>query len=120
MKTIKELREAIDAKKCRSAWERAVCSYAWDLIEEFDEAREFYGHHDDKKDLLNGATDWRQYSEGGCALVYDEDIAKRTCSPSEFKKTNEGRRNPNRRETWLDVQTRALYQAERLLMRLAR
>lgn len=120
MKTFKELREALDAKKCRSAWERGVRDYAKDLIEAQEEYGEFCGSPADKKELLNGADDWRQYSEGGCALIYDSDIAERTCSPSELKKTDGGRRNPNSRESWLDVQTRALHQAARLLIRLAR
>ena len=31
---------------------------------------------DVRKALLNGARDWNQYSYGGCALVYNYDIAK--------------------------------------------
>ncbi|MFA5377379.1 MAG: hypothetical protein WC455_16630 [Dehalococcoidia bacterium] len=118
--TIKELREKIEAKKCRSAWDRGVKNYALDLIEEWSEDREFYGSPADRKELLNGASSWEQYSEGGCALIYDEDIAGRTSNPSELKKTDNGRRNPNRRESWLDVQTRALFQAERLILRIAK
>ena len=34
-----------------------------------------------RKKLLNGAMDWLEYSEAGCALVYDEDIAERLCTP---------------------------------------
>jgi hypothetical protein len=64
-----------------------------------------------KADALNGARDWRQYSEGGCSLVYNEDIAVRLCTPSELKKTSNGMRNPNASETWIDVQARALQQA---------
>lgn len=30
-----------------------------------------------EKILLNGAKDWQEYSEGGCSLTYNEDIAKR-------------------------------------------
>ena len=45
---------------------------------------------------------------GACSLIYDEDIAKRLCTPSELKRTNNGDRNPSSRETWLDMQARAL------------
>lgn len=54
---------------------------------------------------------WEQYSYGGCALVYDSDIAQTLCAPGELRKTRDGRRRPNSRETWPDVQTRALIQA---------
>ena len=118
--TIKELREKINAKKCRSAWDRGVKTYALDLIDEWSEDREFCGSPADRKELLNGAGSWEQYSEGGCALIYDEDIAERTSNPSELKKTDNGRRNPNRRESWLDVQSRALFQAELLILRIAK
>lgn len=64
---------------------------------------------------LNGAEDWGQYSQGGCALIYDGDIAARLCTKSELKKTNNGEKQPNSRESWLNVQARALYQASRLV-----
>jgi hypothetical protein len=73
-----------------------------------------------KAQLLNGARDWQQYSDGGCTLVYDADIAERLCPPSELKKCRGGDWAPNRRETWLDVQARALNQAARMVCRLAR
>jgi hypothetical protein len=65
--------------------------------------------------LLNGAENWRAYSYGGCALIYDGDIAERLCAPSEYRKTREGERAPNSRESWLDVQARALGQAAALI-----
>ena len=70
--------------------------------------------------LLNGADDWRQYSEGGCALVYDSDIAERVCSPSELKRCKGGERQPNASETWLECQARALGQAASLVRRAYR
>jgi hypothetical protein len=120
MKTIKDLKAAIEAEPARSAWARGVKIYAYELIEEMEDNREFYSSPADRKDLLNGADSWNQFSWGGCSLIYDADIAKRTCSPSELKKTNSGERNPNRDEQWLDVQTRALTQAERMIIRLAK
>ena len=60
---------------------------------------------------LNGANNWHQYSWGGCSLCYDKQIAERVCTPSELKRKHGGAYEPNSRETWLDVQARALYQA---------
>jgi hypothetical protein len=120
MKTINELRAAIENEKARSAWDKAVKAYALELIEDMDGNQEFYGSPADKKELLNGADSWHQYSWGGCSLIYDGDIAQRVCSPSELKKTKNGENRPNAREEWLDVQARALSQAERLIVRLAK
>jgi hypothetical protein len=120
MKTIQQLREAIEKAPARSAWSKGVKLYALELIEEMEDTREFYASPADKKELLNGADNWQQYSEGGSALIYDGDIAERLCNPTEYKRTREGERQPNARETWLDVQARALYQAERLIMKLAK
>lgn len=120
MKTIKQLREAIKNSPARSAWDKGIKLYALELIEELPDDQEFYGSPADKKELLNGADNWQQYSEGGCALIYDQDIAERLCTPSEYKRSRGGERRPNARETWLDVQARALYQAAALILRLAK
>ena len=120
MKTISQHREAIKNSPARSAWNKGVKLYAAELIEEMPDDQEFYGSPADKIELLNGADDWQQYSEGGSALIYDGDIAERLCNPTEYKRAKEGQNPPNARETWGDVQTRALYQAERLIMKLAK
>jgi hypothetical protein len=120
MTTQKELTQAIEAAPARSAWSKGVKLYALELIEAFPDDREFYGSPADKKGLLNGAQDWKEYSYGGCSLIYNEDIAKRLCTPSEYKRTKAGRNNPNARENWLDVQARALYQAAEFLCRLSK
>jgi len=119
MKTIQEIRESIQASKSNSAWSRGVKAYALELLEDMGEGAAFYGSPADWKDLLNGALDWKQYSWVGCSLIYDSDIAERLCCPSELKKTDNGNRRPNTREEWLDVQTRALHQAERLIRKIA-
>ena len=67
--------------------------------------------------LLNGADNWSAYSYGGCSLIWNEDIAKTLCTPSELKRTKNGQNDPNSRETWMDVQARALYQAFSLICR---
>lgn len=120
MKTVQQLREAIKNSPARSAWSKGIKLYALDLIEEMPDDQEFYASPADKKDLLNGADNWQQYSEGGCALIYDGDIAERLCSPTEYKRTREGERQPNARERWIDTQARALYQAASLIVRLAK
>lgn len=107
---IKSLQERTD----RSAWNKGVTEYALELLEglETEEVT--------TEALLNGAGDWLQYSWGGSSLIYDCDIAERTCTPSELKKTRNGERRPNSREEWLDVQARALFQACNRIMKLAR
>jgi len=120
MKTIEELRAAIKAEPARSAWKRGVKEYALELIEDMGENQEFYGSPADKKRLLNGAGSWEEYSQGGCSLVYDADIAERLCSPSELKKCNGGDWRPNCRENWIDVQARALGQAAYMVIHLAK
>lgn len=128
MKTIQELRAAIEAESARSAWDRGRKLYALELIDDLAEA--IGGGYFDpaniadraalKAQMLNGADSWSQYSYGGSALIYDADIAERLCSPSEYKRSREGERRPNSREEWLDVQARALSQAANMIMRLAR
>lgn len=123
MKTIKELNALLENKKCNSKWENAVKEYAIELLETIEENEgkdyEFYGSPADKKMLLNGASDWKEYSEGGCSLIYNNEIAERLCTPSELKKTKNGLNNPNASENWIDCQARALFQAYELITRLA-
>jgi hypothetical protein len=101
------------ATKATSAWSKAVKAYALELMDELE------GDFTQVK-LLNGAENWRAYSYGGCALIYDDDIAERVCSPSEFKRSNLGANPPNKDESWLDCQARALSQASRLAAKCAR
>ena len=113
----------LNTRKDRSAWNKGVTEYATELAESLDnwdkqpesvvELREM---------LLNGASDWTAYSWGGSALIYNQDIAERLCSPSELKRaTNKNglRDYPNSREHWLDVQARALYQAANRVAEIA-
>lgn len=103
----------------RSAWKRATASDALDFLDQIQRGIEdgelnpaALGDRTELKNyLLNGAENWNQYSWGGCGLIYDTDIARRYCTPSELMKTRDGERNPNGREHWLDVQARALNQA---------
>lgn len=100
---------AIEDKPARSAWARGVKAYALELLDKLADPAAV------RAALLNGAEDWQEYSDGGCSLIYDPDIAARVCTPSELKRTHNGERYPNSREIWLDVQARALSQAARLV-----
>ena len=117
--TKRELINAIKASKARSAWTKGVKEYALHLVEES------YKQDTDivKADIsiyLRGAENWEEYSYGAsrCALVYNYDIAERLCTPGELRKTDFGRKQPNSKVNWLDVQARALYQAHRLIANL--
>lgn len=115
----------LNARHDRSAWSKAVTWYALTLLDDIQD------HADDMERLpldgteleqwaLNGASCWEQYSNGGCALCYNRDIAARVCNPSEFRRSDGGMNAPNSRETWLDVQARALYQACNRLRKICR
>lgn len=102
-----EIIKVLESKKERSAWGRGVNEYAIELLENIDDEEE----NITKKLLLNGASNWNEYSWGGCSLIYDSDICERLSNNTEKKITKNGERRPNSREEWLDVQARALYQA---------
>ena len=118
-----ELMNMLCDRKDRSAWSKGVTLYAMELLEDTDPEKietlasrlqttyniptfSEFDHY-----LMNGAQNWKQYSWGGCSLIYDQDIAKRLCTETELKRTDYGRKQPNKREQWLDVQARALFQA---------
>lgn len=110
------IRAELNARHDRSAWDKAVTLYALDLLDDVQEGADNMERLPlDGAELerwaLNGASCWEQYSNGGCSICYDADIAARVCTPSELKRTDGGMNAPNSRETWLDVQARALYQA---------
>ena len=96
----KEIEEALTKEQpTRSAWGRGVYEYARDLLAEIEERHG--GELPDQLDeaeALGGAKDWTAYSYGGCALIWNEDIAQRLCTPSEYKKTRGGLYQPNSRE----------------------
>lgn len=115
----------LEARKDRSAWDKGVTLYAFELVEELRERAEYEGRNPEagkecREWMLNGADDWNAYSWGGSSLIYNGDIAERLCNPSELKKTRDGERRPNSREEWLDVQARALFQACNRVARLYR
>lgn len=107
----------------RSAWSKGVQLYAVDMLYmAIDRARYDFENNETPADItkeayfLNGAANWVQYSLGGCALIYDAEIAERVCTPSELRRKRGGELRPNGWETWLDVQARALSQAWRMIL----
>lgn len=110
------LREKLAQHNPRSAWGKGVKKYA----EEFLEFLEDNDLEVTEENMLKGVASWIVYSEGGMALMYDKDIAKRLCTPTELKRVTkkDGLCNPNKRENWLECQVRALYQASTLLIQL--
>lgn len=127
MATMAQIKNELQKEVGRSAWRRGVLSYAWELIDNIEQHYNYIGlrEHDvisirELKDyMLNGADSWDSYSWGGCSFIYDTDIAKMLCNPTELKNTDNGRRRPNKQEEWLDVQARALKQAAHLITSIA-
>ena len=121
LEIIARMAEIITAVPARSAWARGVRAYAAELCGNLRRAATYAtetgtpspltDRETVRAALLNGARDWSEYSWSGCALIYDGHIAARVCTPSELRRTHGGQRDPNPRETWLDVQARALCQA---------
>lgn len=122
---------AIRATRARSAWAQGVRCYAvWLLCEYLVNAvepryHEWLQKNDDseftapemtEKLLLDGAKDWKQYSKGGKAYVSNFSICKTLATPSVQSRKKDGELPPNSRESWLDVQARALAQAAELLL----
>lgn len=105
-----------------SKWQAGVNEYADELKSQF---RENYGRQKiTEEKLLNGAKDWKEYSWSGNSLIYNDDIAERLATPSELKRAR-GKSGyvgsfANKNEQWLDVQSRALYQASRKLLEQAK
>lgn len=115
--TVKRISIELEARyrKARSAWSRGVLLYADELLDNiWDDGKVTESR------LLNGARDWKEYSEGGRSLITDEEICKRLSAPWEIRRTKGGILPPNSRESWLEAQARALYQASRIVLKLAK
>lgn len=120
MKTT-ELQNKLNNLKTRSAWDKGIKEYAYMLLQVYED-----NHIEEitKEDIKNikqkyyGVGSWLEISYSGSLLCYDEDIARTLCTPSELKRTDNGRLAPNRHESWLGCQARAAWQAQRLLLLL--
>ena len=124
MKDVNEIKKKLETRNYRSAWDKGVNLYAFELLNEYEERAKYEKRNAEtrkefKEWLLNGAYDWNAYSWGGSSLIYDGDIAERLCTPSELKRCRDGERKPNRNEEWLDVQARALSNAAKRLSSIA-
>jgi len=113
-----DLLKKLNTVKTRSAWDRGVLGYALEIVDEHGEGDiqsvdDVLNYARDKHESLYSVAKWQ--SEGGCFEIYNEDIAERLCTPSEFKrahyKDGSMKQMANARESWLDVQTRAVFQA---------
>lgn len=119
---VNEIRARLEAVKTRSCWDRGVKGFALNLLRSYIDICEYCDNNGrpipelNEETLLNGADDWNAYCYGGGALIYDGDIAKTLCTPSELKRTDNGNKAPNGREGWQDVQARAYFQAYRMVM----
>ena len=109
-------------EKPRSAWARGVNNIALNIVSEIlenaggNDAQHFYRVDDFARHFYNVSL--HEAVDGGCFLIYDYDIAKNFCTPSELNRVKNGERNPNSRETWLDVMYRGTYQAIRHIISL--
>lgn len=104
----------------RGRWNQAVASYATFLLESY--VRMCWKAKNTGQPipeltpvtLLQGKRCWAEYSQGGCALTEPADIAKRVFTPKQFAKWESGRKVTA--EPLVDIQTRALVDACKLVM----
>lgn len=108
--------ERMRLAKMRSAWKKGVKAYALQMANKVERlCDERVGTYrslaEAKEAVMGGARNWREASYGGMWFVRDGDIAGRLCTVTELKRCKGGEKAPNKEETWLDVQARALAQA---------
>lgn len=121
-KTYSEIYNLLTQEKPRSAWARGVNNIAMNIVSEILEEYEgddeqHFNRVDDFSEHFYGVS-LREAVDGGCFLTYDSDIAENFCTPYELKHLKNGGRNPNSRETWLDVMYHGAYQAIRHIITL--
>lgn len=78
IKTV-QLRNKVNNMQANGEWENGVKKYANLLLDELVQRSDLDNalacSESLEKALLSGAMDWEQYSAGGLALAYDDDIA---------------------------------------------
>lgn len=119
--TTRGLVEKIERRaSVRSAWKMGVKRYALDIVYKMEDGfpeGTVIANEELEKFMLLGAEDWTRYSEGGFAFIHDEDIARRVCTCGEYRKFLAGKlEKPNKDETWLSLQARALQQAGNMII----
>lgn len=111
----------INQPRPRSYWSKVVKQYALDILNNREDVKDLPSDNKALETcLLNGAIDWKQYSNGACSLIYSEDIAKRLFSPrvvESCRKKNGGFRPTYKYTTWIDIQGIALAEAFDLIKR---
>ena len=104
---VKDIEAKVDCWNSKSAWQKGVKKYAQEIIQEY---------------IYNGKWNGNIVSEGGSFLIDDQDIAERLCTKSELlhaiHKDGSLRQHANGKESWIDVQSRAVYQAICLISRI--
>lgn len=122
MSNITKIKTWVENESPRSKWERAVRDYALEMISKCNKKditsyKQLLNHVDAKN--MDDYAIAKALSEGGCFEIWDGDIAKRLCTPSELKRVmrKDGTVKDLPHESWIDVQTRAVYQAILLLER---
>lgn len=120
MTDITTIKTRIENESCRSQWKRAVRDYALDMIAQCNKTditsyKQLLNHVDAAR--MSDYALAKALSEGGCFEICDDAIAKRLCTPSQLKRymRKDGTVRDLTRESWLDAQTRAVYQAILLL-----
>lgn len=114
---ISDLYKSVEAaKNGRSKWSSGVQHLALSIIGNYaaDEPRAVVDLQDLEATLLNGAADWSAYCYGSELLISNLEIAELLCTASELRRctaADGSLKDPNRRETWMDVQARAAQQA---------
>lgn len=111
-----DLINVLENEKMRTFWNKGVKQYAIELLEVYENDDDEIVTDNLKIKLLNGATDWHQYSNSGNALVCNEDIAERLATPSFLKRTKNGETMTNKDAYyWLEAQAKALNSAYNLI-----
>lgn len=76
-----ELRKAVSELEDTGKRDKIVKTYALEILDYykdlFQRDDDYNINHENLKQLLCGAENWEQYSNGGCSLVYTGDIEER-------------------------------------------
>lgn len=107
--TKQDLIKQIEQWNPRSAWDKGVKELMFMIVEhEGRDFREDFKLFRTLDGLKNLAKEWSYCGE---LYINDIQIAKQFCTPSELKKVKGGIFPPSSKEQWVDLQSRACYQA---------
>ena len=78
---IGDIKARIEERMNDGKRDKIRATYALEILNDYENLYQrddsYNLNHENLKQLLCGAKDWRQYSEGGCSLVYNADIEER-------------------------------------------